>query len=380
MPRALIAAIHHWHSPFQLSSHFAARWLVSRGWDVAYVSAPLTPLHWLRPASADRRSRARAWRAGGGRALEGRLFHYVPLAPIASDNRPLLDGRWIAENWHRLCIPTLSSVLTRAGFASVDLLYLDNFYHAFWPRRIAHRRLVYHVADDYSGFAGYSPAFAHIERGLMARADTLVFPSAELRQTLAGTDDPRAILVPNGVSIADFRCARNSPAARPVVVYVGALSPWFDDVLLAELARRCPDFDFEIYGPGSERLPPMPANIRLCGSLERARLPQVLATASVGIVPFEVVRYRQLIDPVRPLKLLEYLAAGLPVVSTRWRAIEAMQAPIGLASGPEEFVRLLREAVATPPDAELLHRYAAAFDWQELFDREAEAILGDCAP
>lgn len=378
MPRALIAAIHHWHSPFQLSSHFAARWLASRGWRVAYLSAPLTPLHWLRPASDDRRARAASWQAGGGRDLDGKLFHYVPFAPYASDNRWPLDTAVVATTWNHLCFPSLGKVLSGAGFDGVDLLYLDNFYHAFWPKRIRHRRLVYHVADDYAGFPGYSHAFGRIERELMDRADALVFPSDELRQALAVAHPGKSVLVPNGVQLADFDRPRPARAERPIAVYVGALAGWFDFPLLAAVARRCPEVDFRLYGPAGSPLAVMPANVRLCGPLPRSGLPEVLASASVGIVPFEVVRHRKLIDPVRPLKVLEYLAAGLPVVSTRWRALEAMAAPIALAGDADDFARQLRAAIASPPEEKRLRAYAADFDWHRLFERERPGLLGDC--
>jgi hypothetical protein len=51
------------------------------------------------------------------------------------------------------------------------------------------------------------------------------------------------------------------------------------------------------------------------------------------------------VESVSPLKLFEFMAAGLPVVSTRWRELESLDSPAQLASSADEFVRMVGDAV-----------------------------------
>jgi hypothetical protein len=69
------------------------------------------------------------------------------------------------------------------------------------------------------------------------------------------------------------------------------------------------------------------------------------------------------------LKLYEYLAAGLPVVATRWRELERLQSPAALCESPEQFVAAIEGAVTRQPDQELYRAYAEQADWKHRVSR-----------
>ena len=70
MPRILFGSHNYWTTPLQVGSHALARAFAARGWDVGYVSDPISPLHLLQGASGVLRQRAELWR-GGGRMVGG---------------------------------------------------------------------------------------------------------------------------------------------------------------------------------------------------------------------------------------------------------------------------------------------------------------------
>src|SRR3954454_1402608 len=88
--RALLACSNDWQSPFQVGSHHLARGLVRAGYDVAYLSDAISPLHLCRGWSADLRRRWHVYRQGGAYDLAGKLWHYVPGAWLTPHNQMLL--------------------------------------------------------------------------------------------------------------------------------------------------------------------------------------------------------------------------------------------------------------------------------------------------
>src|SRR5262249_54854583 len=69
------------------------------------------------------------------------------------------------------------------------------------------------------------------------------------------------------------------------------------------------------------------------------------------------------VDCLNPLKMYQYLACGLPVVSSEWTAIRKLNGPVRLCGTAAEFCTALQRAVAVPGDREAYRRYAAAVDW-----------------
>ncbi|MGE5464680.1 MAG: glycosyltransferase, partial [Syntrophothermus sp.] len=127
----------------------------------------------------------------------------------------------------------------------------------------------------------------------------------------------------NGVDVEHFHSNNYKPGPlirndnRPLIGYHGAVASWFDAGLVAKVAELRPDYDFVIIGPVSD--PKAEAelrscsNIRLLGAMPYEDLPAYVAQFDASIMPFVLSK---LTHAVRPLKILEYLSMGKPVVST----------------------------------------------------------------
>src|ERR1043166_4282831 len=179
--RALMACANDWDSPFQVGSHHIARGLVRAGYEVAFVSDPISPLHIGGGWTGDLKRRRALNRAGGRSDLDGRLWAYVPFAWLTPHNQPLLRNAWVQRGWHRWTWPNLRSLLQQRGFGTVDLLYLDSPAQAFWLDAVSHRQAVYRVADYNPHFEKYTAACGVAERNIAGRVDLVVYPSQELR-------------------------------------------------------------------------------------------------------------------------------------------------------------------------------------------------------
>ena len=192
---------------------------------------------------------------------------------------------------------------------------------------------------------------------VMDRAD-IVLASAPPLIDKYEVERPDILLVENGVEPTRFRSDLAVPGtfkgiARPIVGYHGAVARWFDFDLFEAVAGSLPEYDFVIVGPvdddASERvsgLSPLP-NVHIVGAVPSNDIPNYVASFDVGIIPFVV---DELTRGVSPLKMYEYLAARVPVVSTPLPVCKAHPV-VRTASTPEAFAAELVEAIEGRTDA-----------------------------
>lgn len=214
-------------------------------------------------------------------------------------------------------------------------------------------KTVYDCHDLLSGFGDIAPEVLDLEPLLFQGSDVVAFSSQWLlERKVAGNAQlaRKACIIRNGVTLSDFD-GPDRPAGRPApdrpveVVYVGALESWFDTGLLAQAARAYPQWNFNLIGVvgaakigALARLP----NVRLRGYVPYRDLAAHLGSADVAIIPFELT---DLTMAVNPIKLYEYFAFGLPVVSVRLPEVEQFAELVYISDSAQEFVTLLGEAV-----------------------------------
>jgi glycosyltransferase involved in cell wall biosynthesis len=258
--------------------------------------------------------------------------------------RPVDDNIWVLDP---MAAPFYGSALAaRANGALVGLhvraaaarLGLrDTVHYTFVPAsawvagRIGERVLVYHAADEYGAFDGAAPdAINALEDALLTRADLYVACSAPLLDGKAGRCR-RSLLVRHGVEHDHFARALDAatplpPAlarlAGPVVGFIGLVAEWVDLRLLGRIADRLAAEGGgsvavvgDIRGAPADSVAALAArpNVLLAGRQPYAELPGWCRGFAVATLPFVV---NELTRHANPLKLREYLAAGLPVVST----------------------------------------------------------------
>ena len=130
--------------------------------------------------------------------------------------------------------------------------------------------------------------------------------------------------------------------------YVGGIHNWVDVDLIVETAKLLPDAVFVLIGPALKSLQPKFAgagNILYLGPKPYSELIRYVSYFKVGIIPFKL---NLLNESTNPIKLYEYLGAGLPVVSTSMQEVvsHAEEGIVYIADEPEAFAGKIVEAVA----------------------------------
>ena len=246
-------------------------------------------------------------------------------------------------------------------------------------RRLDPSLLVYDVMDDLASFAKAPPELREQQREALAAAD-LVFTGGRSLQAGVAADRPDAHLFPSGVDPADYAAARRPRpgTGRPVAGYVGVIDERLDLDLIARLAGELSDWEIRMVGPVTEKIDPRSVpqapNIVYTGLQPYERLPEHLRDFEVALMPFAL---NEATRSISPTKTLEYLAAGLPVVSTRVADVVAeYDGIVAFADDAHGFAAACRRALAEP-SREYEARVAPLLErlhWQAIADRMAALI------
>jgi glycosyltransferase involved in cell wall biosynthesis len=235
------------------------------------------------------------------------------------------------------------------------------------------------LTDDVASFRYMPDKIKILERYALEKADIVVVTSVVLKERLSYIR-PDVVHIPNGVDYEFYQSADRSVPPEykgleePIVVYVGAIDYWFDVDLVAFLARCYPAVNFVFIGIARISLGSLHKfrNVHLLGARPYSELPKYLWNATVGFIPFKKL---PLVESVNPVKLWEYMACGLPVVSIRWEELVRLGSPAFLADTYSEFAERLSEALEAARDASFKERcmnFAADNTW----DKRAMQILG----
>ena len=208
-------------------------------------------------------------------------------------------------------------------------------------------RLAYLRLDDYARLPGVdAELIAHFEPRIYDRADIVVATAKPLLPPPPW--EAKGRYLPQGVSWEHFAQAPLEPQGKPVLGFFGLMAEWLDHELIVALARLKPDWTLRFIGAQRFVHPDLAAqpNVELLPAAPFSALPQMVGDWSAAWIPFEL---SELTRGVNPLKLREYLAAGLPTHSTPLpESVEAARgADIFVTADAQALSAWLDETLAT---------------------------------
>lgn len=216
--------------------------------------------------------------------------------------------------------------------------------------------LIYYCVDEYAAFSGVaSVSLAAMESELLAKAQLVIASSDRLYRSKS-PHNPRTALIRHGVDWSHFRRAIDGkcevPAditslPGPVLGYFGLIADdWVDVNLIAHIARSLPQVSIAMIGRVTmevSALKQLP-NVHLLGHRPYATLPDYCRGFDAALIPFPI---NQATMHANPLKAREYLAAGLPVISTAIPEVEVLGS-CRIGRNPDDFIDQIRAALADP--------------------------------
>ena len=208
------------------------------------------------------------------------------------------------------------------------------------------RLTVYDCMDELSAFWGAPPQLLELEKQLMKRA-AVVFTGGYSLFEAKQQRHPHVFAFPSSIDFAHFSAARRPQPdptdqrslPNPRIGFSGVIDERFDYELLGEVAQRRPEWQFILLGPIVKIAPallPKAPNVHYLGMKAYKELPVYFSNWDMAMLPFALNNSTRFISPT---KTPEYLAAGLPVVSTPIRDVVRTY-------GTEDFVQIADSAQA----------------------------------
>lgn len=219
--------------------------------------------------------------------------------------------------------------------------------------------VVYYVTDNWSQFSSVDGERIGQMVNRQARKADIVFATAHLLVDQLKPHNSETHLASHGVKHALFAEALSRDTVvpadlaslpKPVLGYYGLIEDWMDQDLLVYLARRHPDWSIVLIGKAmvdTTRLAAEP-NIHLLGRKPHGELPAYCKGFDVAIIPHIV---NELTRHMNPIKLREYMSAGLPVVSTALPEVRHYLEHCVSAESYEEFDRAVEQAIASDSES-----------------------------
>jgi glycosyltransferase involved in cell wall biosynthesis len=251
--------------------------------------------------------------------------------------------------------------------------------------------LVYHVVDEYAAYAGQTQIgrrrIAEREQEMMARVDAVVVVSQRLYEAKRPFN-AHTYLVPNGVNYQAYAAALADPylpddlrmIPPPRLGYIGLIGDKLDFTLLRELAQGNPEWSLVLLGEMRifrqaetwRALQALP-NVHQLGPVDVSQVPHYVKGFQVGLMPYLRNRHA---EHISPLKLYDYLAAGLPVASVDIPAAREFSQYVHLADNFQEFSQAVQVALAdtTPERRQARRRVAAQHTWEVRVEQLSDLI------
>jgi glycosyltransferase involved in cell wall biosynthesis len=248
--------------------------------------------------------------------------------------------------------------------------------------------VIYHCVDDVSAHERIDTAsFLAAEQRFAARADIVMASAPELVKRMR-TLSENVIYTPNVADTELFASAlepgehdpQMAALPEPRVVFTGAISAVKLDVeLIGALARAHRDWSVALVGPVGLGDPltdvsglAAEPNVHLLGARSYDQLPAILRDSAAGLIPYS---RSQLTDSIFPMKVYEYLAAGLPVVASELPAL-ADVADVTTAADEASFIAAVEHALEGDNHEQRMarSRAARAHSWEARLDEIAARI------
>lgn len=305
------------------------------------------------------------------REVEPNIFVMNPLAIPAYGSRTM-----VALN-QKFLIRQVKSAMKKLGMKNV-INMVFNPAAGMIAGRLGETEQIYYCVDEYTAFTGVSSGLKEIEEELFRKSD-LVVVSAETLLESKKKFNEKTFLIRHGVDYNHFRKALDEATKipgeiahlpKPVIGFHGLLADWVDFELLKKIAARFKNGSVVLIGKitfDAEKkvkiLDGVP-NVHFLGRKPYEELPAYCKGFDAALNPFVM---NELTRNVNPLKVREYLAAGLQVVSTDIQEVRVLEDCL-IGADHDDFIAKIEQILQNPKPREAVSEAIRHESWDAKVD------------
>lgn len=299
--------------------------------------------------------------------VEPNIYVLNPLAVPAYGNQAVRKFN------ERFLVSQVRRTLRRLGFRR-PLNLVFNPAAGLVAGKLGEDGIIYYCVDEYTAFTGASKGLKEIEEKLFGDADLVIVSAEELLRSKKKFNE-NTHLIRHGTDWAHFRRALE-PATeippeidalpRPIIGFHGLLADWVDYPLIKKLAERFRDGSVVLIGKiavdAEEKIRVLEGieNVHFLGRKPYSELPAYCKGFDVAINPFVI---NELTLAANPLKVREYLAAGVPVVSTDIPEVRVLE-HCHVGRDHEDFIVRVEQQITSANDRQIISDSVRSESWE----------------
>ncbi len=310
------------------------------------------------------------------REIEPNIFLLNPLAIPAYGNKTIVDLN------QRSLVRQVKKAMRKLDFSDV-INMVFNPAAGMIAGKLGEKQLIYYCVDEYTAFTG-SAALKEIEEELF-RASDVVIVSAEKLFDSKKKFNPNTHIIRHGTDWLHFHTALDDSTKvpdeiadlpRPIIGFHGLLADWVDFELIKKTAEHFKDGSVVLIGKiavdAEQKVKVLHdiKNVHLLGRKPYADLPAYCKGFDVALNPFTI---NELTLAANPLKVREYLAAGLPVISTDIPEVRVLPACL-VGESHDDFIAKIEKALAEPKPRETVSDAIRHESWEAKVDELREIL------
>jgi len=375
------------------STNFTTARLLARENTVFYVENPFTIKDYFRFRNTRQNDVRKGFHAPGNARIKDTEIPNLKIVipPVLLSINFLPEGalfRALLKVNESLIRKKIRNVIRENRIRNFIFINSFNFHYPNVVRGLNPILEVYHCLDPL--ILPFDSRHGIVSEKIIVKNSDLILCSAKQLYTEKVAENPQTYFVPNAADLSHSRKALDSnlPVSpsisgipRPVIGYFGAVERRIDYSILQKVIGLNPEKSFVFVGPVSREFVPdvffsMP-NVKFIGSVPYESMPSVIKGFDVALIPF---KKDEVSRTIFPLKLFEYLGAGLPVVSTDFNLDlkDFTGESVAFCPDAESFSKAITEAITGNDDEKKRSRLAIAEKntWEKRVDDMA-AIIND---
>lgn len=367
-----------WESDIHCSTKIFAWKFKDEGYKVTYLENPMDPLHLIKwKGYYHIWHRAPRWEDG--------VWIINPFTLIPVRDYFFFKTQLASDASYHSCIPRIGSLVRRSGQGNPDVIWTakpgSSVLKDFFPEAT----LIFQVVDYYPAFRG--DYIKSIEKRDYECADHVFLIGHALfkyvTEELEISADKVTVLG-QGVFLDHYKKVQSEPEdlqaiPKPRAIWVGVVDKGDRELFEAsaiELQKK--GGSLVLIGPEAEwarNLKKRHSNIYLLGSRPSKAVPGYLCHADMGLMLYNRKR-ESVYQGQNPLKLYEYAAAGLPIISTPHDEFQYIKPPVIEVNSPED----IPMAISTVLDehakwSQMALVFAKQHSWDTCFCKAEEKIF-----
>jgi glycosyltransferase involved in cell wall biosynthesis len=308
--------------------------------------------------------------------VEPNIFVFNPFAI------PAYGSKTIVNLNRRFLVDQVRKAMRTLGFENVVNMVF-NPAAGMVAGQLGESELIYYCVDEYTAFTG-TAALKEIEEDLFRRADLVIVSAGKLYASKKRFN-PNTHIIRHGTDWRHFRTALDpdlqvpdeiAGLPRPIIGFHGLLADWVDYQLIKKIAEHFQNGSVVLIGKTAVdaqtkiKILDGVSNIHLLGRKPYSELPAYCKAFDVAINPFVI---NELTLSANPLKVREYLAAGLPVVSTDIPEVRILNDCL-VATDHDDFIEMIEYALAFPKPRDTVSDAIPHESWEAKVDELREIV------